>query len=44
MLRKKGSRLPGEPDAGLQPGIPGSGSELKVDAQLLSNPGIPVYA
>ena len=28
---------------GLRPGTPGSGPELKADAQLLSHPGIPNY-
>ena len=30
-----------EPDVGLDPGTPGSRSEPKVDAQLLSHPGVP---
>ena len=30
-----------EPDAGLDPGTPGSHPELKADAQLLSHPGAP---
>ena len=29
-----------EPDVGLDPETPGSGLELKADAQLLSHPGI----
>ena len=32
-----------EPDVGLDPGNPGSGSEPKADAQLLSHPGVPIY-
>ena len=32
---------PGEPDAGLNPGIPGSHPEPKADVQPLSHPGIP---
>ena len=31
-----------EPDAGLDPGTPGSRPELKADAQPLSHPGAPV--
>ena len=31
-----------EPDVGLDPGTLGSRSELKADAQPLSNPGIPM--
>ena len=31
----------GEPDAGLDPGIPGSPPDLKADTQPLSHPGIP---
>ena len=30
-----------EPDAGLDPGTPGSCPELKADAQPLSHPGVP---
>ena len=33
-----------EPDEGLKPRTPGSGPELKADAQLLSLPGFPHYA
>ena len=33
--------LCGEPDAGLDPGTPGSLPELKADAQPLSHPGAP---
>ena len=32
-----------EPDAGLDPGTPGSCPELKADTQLLSHPGIPIF-
>ena len=32
-----------EPDARLNPGSLGSGCELKVDAQPLSNPGVPHF-
>ena len=32
----------GEPDAGLDPRIPGSQPELKTAAQPLSNPGVPI--
>ena len=31
-----------EPDAGLDPRTPGSGPELKSNAQPLSHPGVPV--
>ena len=31
----------GEPNAGLDPGTPGSHPKLKADAQPLSHPGIP---
>ena len=34
------SRLCGEPDVGLSPGIPGPHPEPKADAQSLSHPGI----
>ena len=30
-----------QPDAGLDPGTPGSGPEPKADAELLSHPGFP---
>ena len=32
----------GEPDAGVDPRTPGSGPELKANAQPLSHPGAPV--
>ena len=32
-----------EPDAGLDPGTPGSCPGLKVGAELLSHPGIPSF-
>ena len=31
------------PDAGLDPGTPGSRPEPKADAQPLNHPGVPVY-
>ena len=36
--------LPREPDVGLDPGTLGSRLGLKVDAKLLSHPGVPVEA
>ena len=33
-----------EPDAGLDPGTPGSCPEPKADAQLLSHPGVPKHS
>ena len=33
----------GEPDAGLDPGTPGSQPEPKADAQPLSHPGVPTH-
>ena len=35
------SRLPVEPDVGLDPRTPGSGPEPKADTQPLSQPGVP---
>ena len=32
-----------EPDAGLNPGTPGSHPEPKAEAQLLSHPGTPLH-
>ena len=37
------SRLPVEPDVGLDPGTPRSRPELKADAQPLSHPGVPLF-
>ena len=40
---ERGSDTRREPDMGLDPGTPGSCSELKADAQLLSHPGVPRF-
>ena len=42
-LRQREKQTPcEEPDAGLDPGIPGSHAEMKADAQPLSHPGVPL--
>ena len=43
MVRREEQAPWREPDAGLDPGTPGSGPEPKAGAKPLSHPGIPLF-